>query len=291
MLINGFGQQFGLLSGGCLEADIVRHARKVMLDGQPQTLVYDATDEDDWSYQLGIGCGGKIYIMLQPITVENDLGLSCMSAALKQRESGVYRQKVGGIEAHFTMEKRLNFSQSYLEHCGDDDWLVTPIIPEPHLLVVGGGIDAFPLVSIAKELGWMVTVADPRSSHARRDVFPNADRVLREIDSRLSAYITAEKVDAAILMSHNIKIDAQALCSAQQTPLRYMSLLGPKHRYQWVLDEAGLREADLSCPVSAPAGLSIGGQLPESIALSILAECHAALHQQSQRSSLRVVSG
>ena len=33
MLINGYGQQFGLLSGGFLEADIVRNARKVMQTG------------------------------------------------------------------------------------------------------------------------------------------------------------------------------------------------------------------------------------------------------------------
>ena len=63
MLINGYGQHFGLLSGGCLEADILRRARRVMQRGETELLVYDGSDEDDWSFRLGIGCGGKVFIM------------------------------------------------------------------------------------------------------------------------------------------------------------------------------------------------------------------------------------
>lgn len=48
-LINGYGQQFGILSGGCLESDIVLNARKVMQSGQTLLLEYDGNDEDDWS--------------------------------------------------------------------------------------------------------------------------------------------------------------------------------------------------------------------------------------------------
>ena len=52
MLFNSLGQQFGLLSGGCLESDIQRYAKEVMASGQPTTICYDGSDEDDISFQL-----------------------------------------------------------------------------------------------------------------------------------------------------------------------------------------------------------------------------------------------
>ena len=290
MLFNGHGQQFGLLSGGCLEADIMRHARQVMLTGEVELLAYDGSDEDDWSYQLGIGCGGKVYIMLQPLGAGNDLGLGAMAAALARRESGVYRQKIGAAEAEFETRDEVALPRSVIETRDDGDWLVTPIAPEPHLLVVGGGIDARPLVAIAGELGWRVTLVDPRSTHARAGYFPRAGTVLRESGEELTRYIDAEKVDAAVIMSHNVDIDAGALRACQGTGLGYVALLGPEHRYRQVLETARLEESKLTCRVSAPAGLDLGGQLPESIALSILAECHAVLHRSRGLPALRLAA-
>jgi len=290
MLINGFGQQFGLLSGGCLEADIVRNARKVMQTRQALLLKYDATDEDDWSFQLGIGCGGKIYIMLQPLSQENDLGLGDMAAALDSRNGGVYHQHIGNASAYFETRDNAGTERSIIDHRADGEWLVTPINPEPHLLIVGGGIDARPVVSIAAELGWRITLVDPRPANARAAYFPNADRVLHKLDGSLSQYIQTERVQAAVIMSHNIDIDANGLQCCQGTSLEYVALLGPRHRYQQVLERAGLGEQQLTCPVCAPAGLDIGGQLPESIALSILAECHAVLNLSKSLPALRLAA-
>jgi len=285
MLVNGLGQQFGLLSGGCLESDIVRHARRVMLSGEPLTLVYDGSDEDDLSFRLGIGCGGKVYIMLQPLSDDNDLDLPAVAAALGKRQPGVYYQEIGGSRARFQAGEAPPLQCSRIE----DGWLVTPILPEPHLLVVGGGIDARPLVGIAKTLGWLVTLADPRPANARAEHFPGADRILRNLDG-LGGYAVEQCVDSAVLMAHSIDLDAQGLRHLHHSGLKHIALLGPRHRFHQVLERAGLRENELGCPVSGPAGLRIGGQLPESIALSILAECHAVLHRQAEGARLLAVA-
>jgi len=290
MLINGFGQQFGMLSGGCLEADILRHARKVMQGRGALLLEYDGSDEDDWSFQLGLGCGGKVNIMLQALSLENDLGLGDLAAALERRQSGVYHQKIGAAEAWFEPGDTAGPVRSVIDCREDGDWLVTPINPEPHLLVVGGGADARPLVGIAGELGWRITLVDPRTANARRANFPAANTILRELDDSLSTYLQTERVDAAVIMSHNVDLDAAALGCCQDAVLDYVALLGPRHRFRQVLERAGLDENQLACPVSAPAGLDIGGQLPESIALSILAECHAVLHQSKSVPALRLAA-
>lgn len=287
MLINGLGQQFGLLSGGCLESDIVRNARKVMHGGQPLCLTYDGSDEDDLSFQLGIGCGGTVHIMLQPLTVDNDLGLTAVADALARREPGTYYQQIGGSQGHFKAGEKRPLNHSRIE----SGWLVTPILPEPHLLVVGGGLDARPLVAIAKTLGWRVTLADPRPANARQEHFPGVDGILRRLDQSLGRYATETRVDAAVLMSHNLDLDALGLRYLHHSGLQHMALLGPRHRYRQVLERAGLAEPDLGCTVSGPAGLKIGGQLPESIALSILAECHGVLHVRAQSPCLLMAAG
>ncbi|WP_417792861.1 XdhC family protein [Terasakiella pusilla] len=286
MMINGHGQQFGLLSGGCLEADIIRNARKVMRTGRAMTLSYDATDEDDLSFQLGIGCGGKVYIMLQPLSRENDLGLTSVYEALQARTSGTYHQKIGDTLAYFKQGENDHSPKTILK----DDWLITPIIAEPHLLVIGGGIDARPVVTIAKELGWRVSLVDPRAANARADYFAKADAILRKLDTSLTHYIKDQKVDAAVLMSHSVNLDAQGLTCLQGTSLKHIALLGPRHRYDQVMERAGITDFDLPCPVCGPAGLDIGGQLPESIALSILAEAHAVLHEKITPQTIRLAA-
>ena len=66
-------------------------------------------------------------------------------------------------------------------------------------------------------------------------------------------------------------------------------MLGPSHRFARVLEAAELERTCLTTPVSSPAGLDIGGELPESIALSIVSECHAVLQgkQVIEQSSLQ----
>ncbi|WP_417804203.1 XdhC family protein [Thalassospira lucentensis] len=283
MLIDGHGQQHGLLSGGCLEADIVRNARKAMVMGKVVMLEYDGNDEDDVFFKLGVGCGGKVYIMLQPLSSDNDLGLGELRQALQARQTGYYRQKVGECIASFSGDENVLPGQQVARLMPDekgDDWLVTPIRPEPHILIVGGGLDARPVVNIAHEMGWKVSLADPRPANARPEHFPNVSNIVRDVAS-LGDYANERRVDAVILMAHSVSIDADALKAMSTSNVRHVSALGPRHRFANVLDHAGLREHALPFPVSSPAGLDIGGQLPESIALSMLSGIHQALYKQT----------
>ena len=295
MLFNGIGQQFGLLSGGCLESDIQKSARKVMQTGRAVTLRYDGSDEDELPFLLGIGCGGTVYILLQPISSEYDyLGLGEVHRALLDRCGGHFHQLIPGqtgeVKSRFVPagshpDSELHPPQkaSLIEVAGRT-WLVTPVTPDPHLLVVGGGLDARPVVSIAHELGWQVSLYDPRPANARREFFMSAGTILRHAGDELENHVATQLVDAAILMSHNVQMDAEALCALQSSSLKYLALLGPVSRRKKVLAAANLTEDQLRTPLAGPAGLDIGAELPESIALSILAECHASLHRKQAHS-------
>lgn len=293
MLIDGQGNQFGLLSGGCLEADIKRNAKRVMQTGKNLILTYDSMDEDNLAFQIGIGCGGIVHILLQNVTVENDLGLSQLRQTLKKRRYGLYRQLISSNSlphAVFQCDSTLpsvaaGRQGSLLLEEDDEVWLETKISPDPHLLIVGGGPDAIPVVDFAKHLGWRVTVVDPRPANARREFFLSADQILRDLGQSIHDFACEQTVDAVILMAHSVDIDAQGLKFLHDvSSLKYLALLGPRHRYEKVVEVAGLSPEILAIQVAGPAGLDIGGDIPESIAFSILSECHAILKNKSAKS-------
>ena len=275
MLFSGDGQLLGLLSGGCLEADLMRRASMVMQTQSVQTQCYDASDDNDLSFQLGIGCGGIVDIVLLPVTQQNNyLGFVALLESLQARQTSHYQldfKHALGMQSAKVVQAKTKFQN----HCSNQQ---LSIFCEPltHLLIVGGGIDARPLAQLAIDLGWLVSLCDPRPANARAEHFPTNTNVTRDIES-LSDYCQQASINAAVVMSHSIAIDAAALAQLQAVALSYLALLGPTHRKQQVLDVAELNDNDFSCHLFGPAGFDIGGELPESIALSILAQCHAEL--------------
>lgn len=310
MLFSSQGDQLGMLSGGCLESDIGTNARKVMQTGQSISLCYDGSDEDDVSFQLGIGCGGTVYIMLQKINAQNNyLALTDVHNAIKQRTSGYYYQclidqthdgNTQNKNAYFQAEPISDIASTAriidlpthtngIKTNNTHKWLASPIVPEPHLLVIGGGIDARPLVNMAQQLGWQVSLWDPRPANARKEFFSNVNHIIKGKADILATFALEKGVNAAILMSHNILIDAQALQALSMSKLKYLALLGPDTRRQRVVTQAKVEVKSLPFIFAGPAGLDIGGTLPESIALSILSECHASLYGKTAQSMSKVL--
>lgn len=292
MLFNDMGEQFGLLSGGCLEADIQIKASQVMVSQTSMTVCYDANDEDDMSFLLGIGCGGIIHLLLQPLGSHNNyLQLPAVLEALEKRQSFILLQKITRdgesskatflakkSENYDLLEARLGAKKALLTVVSEQTCLAIRIIPPRHLLVVGGGVDARPLANMAATLGWDITLCDPRPANARREHFMDVCTILRCQPLSLDEEPLFEYFDAAIVMTHNLQFDADAIICLQKSNIKYLALLGPAVRKDQVLDLAGLRSAKLTVPIAGPAGLSLGGELPEEIALSILAECQAIIN-------------
>ncbi len=278
MLINEYGDYYGLLSGGCLEPDIVLNARKVMQTKQSKRVVYDSFDEDGIAYKIGVGCGGKVYVLLQNVTESNKDVLEQMFSSLKRRVGGMFRQDISSNFMSFVEKPTLKPKSSFIEKSGDTESLVSFVSVDPHIMIFGGGLDAVPLVNFAKILGWYVSVIDPRPANARLERFPSADFLGKSIDENLLYYARKSGVRGAVIMGHSIKLDSESLLFVQKLQLEYIGLLGPKKRFQEIRRLINLKKKDLRNPVLGPAGLNIGGSLPESIALSIISQCHEKLY-------------
>ncbi len=319
MLINSVGQSFGLVSGGCLEANIILHAKKVFDHKQAYYIEYDMRDEDDYAAELGVGCKGKIGVLLQYLTIEHK---SLLAQLFQRMQSGVasYLQQTyltenenqaqlntlslldskGQVlvstdrqnnECHYEQITQAIASNKPHSHTVLEKYelSLTKISAPFNLWVFGGGSDVIPLVSMAGQLGWRVTVVDHRSSYARNSVFKQAADIFKiHPDDFFKPENTEQKklfqqLDAAVLMTHNLTLDAawlKILHSSNQA--KYIGLLGPLERRSNVEALSNIADrAWLTRVVDGPVGFDIGGELPESIALSILAQCHSVLHNRS----------
>ena len=83
MLINPDGEAIGMVSGGCLEADVVRRSRQVLSKQTPRYVEYDMIDDESFATELGIGCRGKIGVFVQPLTEECQQMLTLLLHELK----------------------------------------------------------------------------------------------------------------------------------------------------------------------------------------------------------------
>jgi xanthine dehydrogenase accessory factor len=67
LLLEPDGEATGVLSGGCLERDLARAAAEVVAGGAARTLVYDLTADDEAIYGLGLGCAGRVTLLVEPL--------------------------------------------------------------------------------------------------------------------------------------------------------------------------------------------------------------------------------
>ena len=150
--------------------------------------------------------------------------------------------------------------------------------PPPRMLIFGAVDFAAALARLAGELGYRVTISDPRERFARAPRFARAAEV--HVGWPADAYATRAlgPRDAVLVLSHDPRLDAPALRGALATGAGYVGALGSRRttaeRSARLLAD-GLAPAQLD-RIHAPCGLDIGGRTPEETAVSILAELIAA---------------
>ena len=169
------------------------------------------------------------------------------------------------------------------------EWLIQQIKPQKRLLICGAGNDVMPLVIMAKMQDWHVTVIDSRAHYATRARFPQADSVkwLSLDDSKTLSELSAGA--AVALMSHSLSQDRARLSILLTNPnFSYLGQLGPRYRTERLIEEINSSNSDPSRLVAGikklhyPIGLKLGGDGPEALALSIMAQISAVMNNQAQ---------
>jgi xanthine dehydrogenase accessory factor len=306
MLIMADGSVLGLLSGGCLEADLTIHAQQVLASGVSRAIEYDMRGPDDLLYGIGAGCEGAMRILLEPVN-RGSRAATALAAAASATRAGVSTSlitihesadlKLGTYSATPPLPPMLVAAgEQALANCASKAFEVETsglrlrafvhfLAPPPRLLICGAGPDAEPLVSAARVMGWQVIVVDHRAAYAVASRFPGAEVKLADAHS-LRAAVDLRRCHAAVVMSHHLPSDAsylRELAEAGDPP--YVGLLGPMARRSRIAKELGTTADQLRSRLRGPVGLDIGAVTPEGIALAIVSEIHAWLAGRPAASS------
>ena len=307
MLFSSSGARAGLLSGGCLEGDLQEHARKMMAAG-PGVLdrSYDSRGSDDPIWGLGLGCEGLMRVLLWRIDEGGGREtLTGLLAAERQRKPAALAiditdgrsvlatgtegsnalgrpsaPSLAGAVDDARLRKAAVDALSLRSAALHDDIFTLSAARVPTLLLCGGGPDAEPVQRMASLLGWQVTVVDHRPAYIDAARFPGATSVLQIDPEDPGATVALEGFDAAVVMSHHLVADGRYLAALARSRVPYVGLLGPAARRERLYAELGPAAEALRPRLRAPVGLDLGGRTPEDIALSIVAEIQAALHDR-----------
>jgi len=305
MLILPDGRHIGSISGGCLEGDVCQKAWWLTQDAKPALRVYDSMSDDDAVWEFGLGCNGVVQVLLERIdSPDVNESLHYLEASLVNRTPAAIATVISTSPASsLKVGSRLMLDDTHVsgslagtkhrstlsEHARvalregtnrtveleGHQLFIEAIHPPLPLVIFGAGPDAIPLVSLAKLLGWCVTVADGRPAYARQDRFAQADRVvLTSADDPIGS-IAIDRATAVVLITHNYPQDRKLLeCIVPLLP-RYLGVLGPHIRTRRLLEH--LDPTMDRFELHAPIGLDIGAETPEGIAISIVAEIQATL--------------
>jgi xanthine dehydrogenase accessory factor len=252
MLIDSDGGTLGVLSGGCLEEEVGRVGQKVIADNSPVVLSFDT--------KRLYGCDGQLKILVEPLQAAGQNGnlITEIGRVLATRRTCRVRVSFEGSR----LGSELLSSNALLTE--QPGILIDTVPPPVRLLLFGTGPEIEPITQLAANLGWVV------------QCFGHP--------SELSEDFRADAPTAALVMTHNFGRDLLALDRVLPLRLGYVGLLGPTKRHAELLGRLSEYrplnfEVDLQ-NLFAPAGLDIGSEAPEEIALAIVSEVAAVLAER-----------
>lgn len=169
------------------------------------------------------------------------------------------------------------------------EWLILRLQPQHRLLICGAGNDVMPLVTMAKLQDWHVTVIDSRAQYATRLRFPQADVVMPVSLDDAEKLLKLSHNAAVALMSHSLTQDRARLAVLLEHPThyKYLGQLGPRYRTERLVNEIRAvkdhpeRLNDGVKKLHYPIGYKLGGDGPEALALGIMAQINAVMHEQT----------
>ena len=283
LLVPASGRPIGLISGGCLEEEAARLARRAIEMDAPVLVTIDHSAEGDELWGSGLGCRGVVELLAEPPTLAEGT-LAALRAARDEGRATYHLTNLDG--------SRRVLTASEAESLGDrsaraalqgrptviGDAVLDPILPPLQLVICGAGPDAAPLVAAGLRQGWRVDVVDPRRALLRDDRFRGA-RLLDAEPPEAAQATGAGEWTAVVVMSHDFHRDAAFLGACLGRGVPYLGVLGPRDRTDRLLAELPRvpGESDLAA-LHAPAGLDIGADGSEQVATAIVAEILAVLH-------------
>jgi xanthine/CO dehydrogenase XdhC/CoxF family maturation factor len=291
--------------------DLIRQVRHTQ---QPVTIATLIRSDNSENGALDLQVGSRIYLdkylktgSLTDIylnhnmagdsnTVINDVLLKVIKKLSKhqfyKKDAGCnaeYIELSDDLELQARANRQYESGAELVLKTGQTEWLLQRICPQIRLLICGAGNDVIPLVTMAKLQDWYVTVIDSRPQYATRLRFSQADSVLCLPLDDSDTLLKLSAGAAVAVMSHSLTQDRArlAVLLKHSAHYHYIGQLGPRYRTERLIREIGETSvnphilADGIDKLHYPIGYKLGGDGPEALALSIMAQMSAVMHNQS----------
>lgn len=241
----------GFLSGGCIEADVILHARATLADGQPREIVYGRGSP---YVDTKLPCGGRLELLVERLE-PTDPAIRDLRKAEAQRRRVVYASN--GRQRSVAEANDKTAGRAYP--------------PTQRLVVVGSDPFALAIAGLGLNAGWSVDLVRPKG--------PEAAPPLPVVYHRGSiadafASLRPDPWTAVAVATHDADLDHEALVHALRSAAGYVGVLGARRRLperMQRLEAAGL-SPDALARLKAPIGLAIGARTPVEVAVAVIGE-------------------
>lgn len=281
MLIDQNGIMTGAVSGGCVEKEVLHQATSVFKTGLPKMMTYDG--------RFRLGCEGLLYILIEPFK-PSEKALQTITEALASRTPfdlcSQYMTDYGTalhlgsyvVYKNTEIPFHTNFTKSSKTRLFKQDIKATY-----KLIIIGAEHDSVKLSHLALGLGWEVVVASVPLDDKNQENFPGIHAFWNLEPEALPAH-TIDAQTAIVLMTHSYAKDLRYLSVLKNSKPMYLGLLGPSKRreklFSSYIEHYPNENYDFFDHIHGPAGLNIGAEAPEEIAIAILAEILTVIRKQ-----------
>lgn len=307
MLVLASGQVVCELSGGCPQRDIVTRALEIIATGEPRLVRYNA--ESGLDVLMEMGCGGELEVLIEPLLAVRDTDfIDALSHCLDARRT-LHMATQFALDDQAILPRRLVWSGTEVLYDGIGvaalvrnlvsdaaltsarrahtlrlpttdgmaDVLVETVAPPHALTVIGSSAAARALLPLASALGWRTTLVDHDPTRLRAADLPRGLQTVCADPPRLLQALSLDAHSSVVVMTHNLEQDIAYLAALKDAPVAYVGALGSRERV------ARMRHAPslLGVHLHAPAGLDIGSETPEEIALAIASEIMAVVNRRN----------
>ncbi|OOY33638.1 hypothetical protein BMI88_02575 [Thioclava sp. F36-6] len=252
------GRRFGALSSGCIEEDVVEHARAALADGQVRKLRYGAGSP---FFDLKLPCGGALEVTVIPAP-DRSLLRELAARRARRAEAALGLSASGGL--------RLMQEDETPDAPGE---LRIAFRPEPRFVIFGAGAEAVFFADLVRATGAPHLLLTPEDA-----TFANAEGAgctVRKLDrSAIPSDVAIDARTAVILLFHDHDWELDILEAALATPAFYIGAQGSvrtQNRRQEGLQARGI-DAATRARVHGPIGLIQSARDPRLLAVSVLAE-------------------
>ena len=323
-LVRKNGSIVGTIGGGLFEAEVRKFAASALESGTSHRALFSFTGKDSHSSQMI--CGGEAEVLVEFVSARDKILGEIISRVLAMNEDRTIGYlftnvsmprggQIAGSVDHLLVEEhgakigRLSGEEEALKSMPDlrllkpaqileTQTLEYPVLlewlrPRGTVYIFGAGHVGVSVAHLASYVNFRVVVMDDRADFLTPERVPDAEQLvaLESFDGAFEDLVIDEE-SYIVIVTRGHSQDRTVLDQSLRTKAVYIGMIGSRRKNRIIFERLlsdGFTREDLE-RVHAPIGLPIGGETPEEIGISILAEMIQIRNRKDQLKSLGAAS-